>query len=76
MDRGMELTVDGPGYGGSRLTSRGAYYLQTEGSPAVAIHPFEYDASYGSFNPQAQTTWTPVDYFSWLNYNVHGYGIY
>jgi hypothetical protein len=53
-------------------------YLQTEGSPAVAIHrfhPFEYDASYGSFNPQAQTTWTPVDYSSWPNYNVHVYGI-
>ena len=51
-------------------------YLQTEGNPAVTIHPYENDPSSGSFNPQAATTWTPVDWGSWPNYNVHGYGIY
>ena len=51
-------------------------YLQTEGNPAVTIHPFEYDPSSGSFKPQAQTTWTPVDNRFWPNCNVHGYGIY
>ena len=28
----------------------------------------------GSFNPQAHTTWVPVDWSSWPNYNAHGYG--
>mmetsp|Transcript_85498 Transcript_85498/g.227997 ORF Transcript_85498/g.227997 Transcript_85498/m.227997 type:complete len:96 (+) Transcript_85498:77-364(+) len=51
-------------------------FLQTDGNPAVSIHPYENDASSGSFNPQAQTTWVPVDWGSWPNYNVHGYGIY
>jgi hypothetical protein len=40
------------------------------------MHPYEYDSSSASFNPQAQTTWVPVDHSSWPNYNVHGYGIY
>jgi hypothetical protein len=51
-------------------------YLQTEGNPAVNIHPDEYDSSSGSFSLQAQTTWVPVDYSSWPSYNVHDYGIY
>jgi hypothetical protein len=51
-------------------------YLQTEGNPAVTIHPYESDPSSGSFNPQAHTTWVPVDWSSWPNYNVHGYGVY
>ncbi len=37
---------------------------------------YESDPSSGSFNPQAHTTWVPVDWSSWPNYNVHGYGIY
>ncbi|CAH1251053.1 ACTA2 [Branchiostoma lanceolatum] len=36
----------------------------------------ESDPSSGSFNPQARTTWVPVDWSSWPNYNVHGYGAY
>mmetsp|Transcript_9641 Transcript_9641/g.18723 ORF Transcript_9641/g.18723 Transcript_9641/m.18723 type:complete len:98 (+) Transcript_9641:49-342(+) len=51
-------------------------YLQGEGNPAVTIHPYESDPSSGSFNPQAHTSWVPVDWSSWPNYNVHGYGIY
>mmetsp|Transcript_7009 Transcript_7009/g.13794 ORF Transcript_7009/g.13794 Transcript_7009/m.13794 type:complete len:88 (+) Transcript_7009:158-421(+) len=51
-------------------------FLQTDGNPAVSIHPYESDPSSGSFNPQAHTTWVPVDWNSWPNYNVHGYGIY
>merc|ERR1719310_2536840 len=42
-------------------------YLQTEGNPAVTIHPYESDPSSGSFNPQAHTTWVPVDWNSWPN---------
>lgn len=42
----------------------------------MTIHPYESDASSGSFNPQAHTTWVPTDWSSWPNYNVHGYGIY
>jgi len=51
-------------------------YLTGEGNPAVTIHPYESDASSGSFNPQAHTTWVPTDWSSWPNYNVHGYGVY
>jgi len=51
-------------------------YLQTDGNPAVSVHPYESDPSSGSFNPQAHTTWVPVDWNSWPNYNVHGYGVY
>ena len=51
-------------------------YLQTDGNPAVTVHPYESDPSSGSFNPQAHTTWVPVDWSSWPNYNVHGYGVY
>jgi hypothetical protein len=51
-------------------------FLQTDGNPAVTVHPYENDPSSGSFNPQAQTTWVPTDWGSWPNYNVHGYGIY
>eukprot|EP00960_Hanusia_phi_P054869 762796-Hanusia_phi.AAC.4 len=51
-------------------------FLQSDGNPAVTIHPYESDASSGSFNPQAHTTWVPVDWSSWPNYNVHGYGVY
>mmetsp|Transcript_20402 Transcript_20402/g.56417 ORF Transcript_20402/g.56417 Transcript_20402/m.56417 type:complete len:107 (+) Transcript_20402:201-521(+) len=40
-------------------------YLQTDGHPARNLS-----------NPQAQTTWVPIDNGSWPNYNVHGYGIY
>ena len=51
-------------------------FLQTDGNPAVTVHPYESDPSSGSFNPQAHTTWVPVDWSSWPNYNVHGYGVY
>ena len=42
----------------------------------MTVSPYESDPSSGSFNPQAHTTWVPVDWNSWPNYNVHGYGIY
>merc|ERR1712216_16936 len=45
-------------------------FLQTDGNPAVTVHPYESDPSSGSFNPQAHTTWVPVDWNSWPNYNV------
>ena len=40
-------------------------YLQGDGHPAKNFS-----------NPQAGTTWVPIDNSSWPNYNVHGYGIY
>jgi hypothetical protein len=40
-------------------------YLQGDGHPAKNFS-----------NPQAGTTWVPIDNGSWPNYNVHGYGIY
>jgi hypothetical protein len=42
-------------------------YLQTDGNPAVTVSPYESDPSSGSFNPQAHTTWVPVDWNSWPN---------
>ena len=49
--------------------------LQGDGNPNVQVHPYETDASSGSFNPQAHTTWVPTSWESWPNYNVHGYGL-
>eukprot|EP00285_Hemiselmis_virescens_P010566 CAMPEP_0173389512 /NCGR_PEP_ID=MMETSP1356-20130122/12449_1 /TAXON_ID=77927 ORGANISM="Hemiselmis virescens, Strain PCC157" /NCGR_SAMPLE_ID=MMETSP1356 /ASSEMBLY_ACC=CAM_ASM_000847 /LENGTH=87 /DNA_ID=CAMNT_0014346705 /DNA_START=29 /DNA_END=292 /DNA_ORIENTATION=+ len=51
-------------------------FLQGDGNPAVSVAPYQSDPSSGSFNPQAHTTWVPVDSQSWPNYNVHGYGVY
>jgi hypothetical protein len=34
----------------------------------VTIKPYESDPSSGAFNPQAHTTWVPVDWSSWPNY--------
>jgi hypothetical protein len=88
-DRGARIETmhigDALGFGRYDTTASGNWYkadepwgafLQTDGNPAVTVSPYESDPSSGSFNPQAHTTWVPVDWNSWPNYNVHGYGIY